>query len=224
MRKNSRKSKSRSQVAKRAHRTRRKEYRKIRRNLLILDCTAKKEKRSEGKLVFELLRIVDYDEEVNIEAPLWIGEKSDFLAELERTEAYSIHISSHGGHDRKGSYLILPYGGKVYASDLEGLWEDRSGSKTPKLIALSVCYAGHGDLIEAFYKAGCRYCIAPHKDPYFHDAAMFWMKFYTVLYLREHGKKRRSSPWIAFRNTKKALPKVSKIWRFFDRGEEFIDE
>lgn len=224
MHKDRRTSKNRSQAAEQADRTRKKEYRRIRSNFLILDCNAKKEKRSEGKLVFELLRIVDYGQEVNIEGPLWIGKKSDFFAELERTEAYSIHISSHGGHDKEGSYLKFPYGGKVYAKNLEGLWEDRSERKTPILIALSACYAGHEDLIKAFSDAGCRYCIAPRKGPFWHNAALFWMKFYTVLYLREGGKKRRSGPWIAFRNAKKALPKESKKWSFFDRGVEFTVE
>ena len=209
----------RSAAATRAHKTRQRQYRRIRRSLLILDCTRKKEKRSEGKLVFELMRILDYDEEVEIEGPLEIRRKSDFFDELDETELYSIHISSHGGHDEKGSYFDLPFGGKVYASDLEGLWENRPISKTPQLIALSACYAGRGDLIKAFSDAGCRYCIAPRKDPYWHNAALFWMKFYTVLFF----EKRKSSPWIAFRNTKGALPVISRNWSFFEHGEEFTE-
>jgi len=217
-------SRRRSRSAKRAVRTRRKEYRQLRSGLLILDFTARKERRSEGKLVFELMRIVDYDEEVKIDGPFEIRRKSDFFDELAETDAYSIHISSHGGYDKNGSYIILPYGGKVYARDLEGLWGDRSKAEIPKLIALSACYAGRGDLIEAFSKAGCRYCIAPSKDPYWHNAALFWVEFYTVLYLRSNARRRRSSPWIAFRNTRRALPEVSRIWSLFDNGAEFVEE
>ena len=209
--------KIRSAAARQAHKTKQREYRRIRRSLLIVDCTAKKEKRSEGKLVFELMRILDYDAEVRIEGPLEIRKKSGFFDALDETEAYSVHISSHGNYDDKGSYFCLPFGGRVYASDLEGLWEHRSRSKTPQLVALSACYAGRGDLIEAFSDAGCRYCIAPRKDPYWHNAALFWTKLYTVMFL----EKRKSSPWIAFRNTRRALPVISRNWRFFEYGEEF---
>ena len=218
MREGNRKSKNRSEAARRAHRTREKEYSKIRRSLLILDCTAKKENRSEGKLVFELMRILDYDRRINVQGPIVVRKKSEFGKSLEKAEAYSIHISSHGYYDEKGSYFALPFGGKVYASDLEGLWKDRLKGKIPKLIALSACYTGRRDLIEAFSRAGCRYCIAPSKDPWWHNAALFWSKFYTVLFL----ERRKGSPWIAFRNTKRTLPKVSRNWKFFERGEEFI--
>jgi len=166
------------------------------------------------------MRILDYDETIRIQGPLEIRKKSDFVEALEKTEAYSIHISSHGHRDKKGSYFDLPFRGKVYGTDLEGLWEDRSRSKIPKLVALSTCYAGRSDLIEAFSKAGCRYCIAPTKDPYWHDAALFWMRFYTSLFL----KRRKSSPWVAFRNTRRALPVVARNWRYFEDGKEFTEE
>lgn len=212
-------SRVRSEVAERAIRTRRKEYRRIRMSLLILDCTAEKEKRSEGKLVFELVRILDYDQEISMKKPLKIRKKSDFIESLNKADAYTVHISSHGHRDESGSYFDLPFGGKVYARDLECLWEDRPKSKTPKLLALSACYTGRSDLIETFSKAGCRYCIAPAKDPYWHDAALFWSKFYTVLF----WGRRKSSPWVAFRDTNRALPLLTGKWKFFDRGEEFFE-
>jgi hypothetical protein len=188
----------------------------IRRGLLILDCTAKTERKSEGNLIYELMRILDYDRKLSLKRPLKIKRKDTFLKKLNNTNAYSIHISSHGDHDEKGTYFALPFGGKVYAGHLKDLWENRNLREKPRLLALSACFTGSEDLIKAFSDAGCQYCIAPKKDPFWHDAALFWTKFYTVLFF----ECLKSSPWIAFKKTQEILPTLSGNWTFFKWGKQ----
>ncbi|MEM1540824.1 MAG: hypothetical protein QXJ07_05530 [Candidatus Bathyarchaeia archaeon] len=121
---------------------------------------------------------------------------------------YTIHISSHRYYNEKGTYSALPFSGKVYARDVEGLWKQRRPRKV-KIACLSACFTGREDMIKAFSKAGCQYCIAPKKDPFRHDAVLFWTKFYTVLLLECPN----SSPWIAF---KKDTGNITKTLRKLD--------
>jgi len=105
---------------------------------------------------------------------------------------------------------------------LENIWANKNRSEIPKLVILSVCKAGHVDMIRSFSNAGCKYCIAPLHGPDFEDAAVFLTIFYKLLI----GEKR--SPWIAFKNTivglSQSLPKLSGAWSFYKWGEKQLIE
>jgi CHAT domain-containing protein len=187
--------------------------------LLILECTSEnKEKMSEGLLLWELMRILGYEKRTNLKI---ISGSNSLIEELENAEEHYIHISAHGNfHQTRGTYLKTPRKGKVYSSDLNGMWTNRKKSKIPNLIVLSACKAGHIDMVRTFSNAGCKYCLAPLHETFFEDAAVFLALFYKLLLGEE------SSPWIAFRNTvvglSQSLPKLSGAWSFYERGEKCL--
>jgi hypothetical protein len=190
--------------------------------LLILECVSEnKEKLSEGRLLWELMRILGYEKRTNLKI---IGGPNRLLEELENAEESFIHISAHGDfHQTRGTFLETPRKGKVYSSDLIGMWAGKRRSEIPSLVVLSACEAGHVDMIRAFSDAGCRYCLAPLHETFFEDAAIFLGLFYKLLI----GEK--NSPWIAFKNTmtglSQSLPKLSGAWSFYECGEKcFIQE
>jgi CHAT domain-containing protein len=187
--------------------------------LLILECASEnKEKMSEGLLMWELMRILGYEKRTNLKM---IGGSNHLIEGLENAEERYIHISAHGDfHQTRGTYLKTPRKGKVYSSDLSGMWASRKKSEIPRLVVLSACEAGHIDMVGAFSNAGCKYCLAPLHETFFEDAAVFLALFYKLLL----GEK--SSPWIAFRNTviglSQSLPKLSGAWSFYERGEKCL--
>jgi len=187
--------------------------------LLILECASEnKEKMSEGWLLWELMRILGYEKRTNLKM---IGDPNCLVEELESAEERHIHISAHGNfHQTRGTYLKTPRNGKVYSSDLSGIWAGRKKSEIPRLVVLSACEAGHIDMVRAFSNAGCRYCLAPLHETFFEDAAVFLALFYKLLL----GEK--STPWIAFRNTvaglSHSLPKLSGAWSFYEWGEKCL--
>jgi len=190
--------------------------------LLILECASEnKEKMSEGWLLWELMRILGYEKRTNLKI---IGGSNRLLEELKNAEERFIHISAHGDfHQTRGAFLKTPRKGKVFSSDLSGIWAGRKRSEIPNLVVLSACEAGHVDMVRAFSNEGCRYCLAPLNETFFEDAAVFLTLFYKLLI----GEK--SSPWIAFKNTmtglSQSLPKLSGAWSFYEWGEKcFIQE
>jgi len=189
--------------------------------LLILDCTsATKEKKSEGSLLWELMRIIGYEKRTRL---VNIRGKVHFFKELENIEEPYMHISAHGDYDQtKGSCIITPKGARIYSDDFNDLWEDKNESRIPKLVVLSACETGHTDMVRAFSKAGCRYCIAPLYSTYWDDAAVFSIIFYKLLI----GEK--MSPWISYKSTmhgiNQTFPKISGAWSFYERGEKILIE
>jgi len=187
--------------------------------LLILECASEnKEKMSEGLLLWELTRILGYEKRTNLKV---ISGPNRLIKELENAEERYIHISAHGDfHQTRGTYLTTPRKGKVYSSDLSGMWANRKKSEIPSLVVLSACEAGHIDMVRAFSNAGCKYCLAPLHETFFEDAAVFLALFYKLLL----GEK--SSPWIAFKNTMiglfQSLPKLSGAWSFYECGEKCL--
>lgn len=187
--------------------------------LLILECASEnKEKMSEGWLLWELMRILGYEKRTNLKI---IGGSNRLLEELKNAEERFIHISAHGDvHQTRGVFLKTPRKGKVFSSDLSGIWAGRKRSEIPNLVVLSACEAGHVDMVRAFSNEGCRYCLAPLKETFFEDAAVFLAIFYKLLI----GEKR--SPWIAFKNTmtglSQSLPKLSGAWSFYEWGQKCL--
>ena len=190
--------------------------------LLILECILEtKEEVSEGWLLWELMRILGYEEQTNFKI---IGGPNRLIEELENADGQYIHISAHGDFSpTRGTYLKTPRRGKIYCTDLKGVWAGKKKSEIPRLVVLSACNAGHIDMVRAFSDAGCRYCIAPLHETFFEDAAVFLALYYKLLI----GEK--SSPWLAFKNTmsglSQSLPKLSGAWSFHEWGEKcFIQE
>ena len=114
--------------------------------LLILECASEnKEKMSEGLLLWELMRILGYEKRTNLKM---ISGPNRLIEELENAEGRYIHISAHGDvHQTRGTYLKTPRKGKVYSSDLSGMWANRKKSEIPSLVVLSACEAGHIDMV-----------------------------------------------------------------------------
>lgn len=185
--------------------------------LLILECVSEtKERLSEGRLLWELMRILGYEKLTSLEV---VGGPNRLVEKLEDAKERYIHISAHGDfHQTRGTYLKTPRRGRVYSSDLSKLWIGKK-SEIPELVVLSACEAGHVDMVRAFSNAGCRYCLAPLHEPFFVDAAVFLTLFYRLLI----GEK--SSPWTAFKNTmgglSQSLPKLSGAWSFYEWGEKY---
>nr|MDO8081713.1 CHAT domain-containing protein [Candidatus Freyarchaeota archaeon] len=177
-----------------------------------------KEKKSEGKLLYELMRILGYEDETIF---IRIVGRNHLIEELENVEEKYVHISAHGEYHKKlGTCLETPRNGRVYHSDLEDIWIDKKKSEIPELVVLSACQAGHVDMARAFYIVGCKYCLAPLNEILFEDAAVFLTLFYKLLI----GEQK--SPWIAFKNIKyglsQILPTLSGAWSFYERGEKVI--
>jgi len=185
--------------------------------LLILECTSEnKEKMSEGRLLWELMRILGYGNRTNFKNVCGANRLTE---EIRNAEERYIHISAHGNfHQTRGTYLRTPRKGRVYSTDLRDIWTGKRKSEIPRLVVLSACEAGHVDMMRAFSNAGCRYCLAPLHEPLFEDAAVFLALFYKLLI----GE--RSSPWIAFKNTmvglSQSLPRLSGAWSFYEWGEK----
>jgi len=186
--------------------------------LLILECTSEpKEGMSEGRLLWELMRILGFEKRTRFRA---IRSKNGFLREIKEMGEPYLHISAHGDFDpAEGSWINIPSGSKVYSSDLRGIWEGKARSKVPRLVVLSACKLGHVDMMRAFSDAGCQYCIAPLSETLWEDAAVFSTLFYKLLI----GEGR--SPWVSFKKTifgiSNALPKLSGAWSFYKWSEKF---
>lgn len=195
--------------------------RKRRVRLYILECISEtEEKMSEGRLLWELMRILGYEKRTELKI---IGGPNRLIEELRNAKEQYLHISAHGDfHQTRGTHLKTPRKGKVYSSDLEDLWVGKKEFEIPKVVVLSACEAGHMDMVRAFSNAGCRFCIAPLHDTLFEDAAVFLTIFYKLLIGEE------KSPWIAFRNTivglSQSLPKLSGSWSFYSWGEKWLVE
>jgi len=190
---------------------------RLRTRLLILECTSEsREKMSEGRLLWELMRILGFEKRMRFKV---IRSKNSFLREIEKMEEPYLHISAHGDFDPiEGTWINIPLREKIYSSELHGLWKDKERGKVPKLVTLSACKTGHVDMVRAFSDAGCQYCIAPLSETSWEDAAVFSTLFYKLLI----GEGR--SPWVSFKKTiigiSKALPRLSGAWSFYDWGEK----
>ena len=188
-------------------------------DLLILECTSEsKEKMSEGQLLWELMRILGYEKHTRLEIT---KGKNHFLGELNRVNAKYLHIAAHGDVDiKKGTYIVTPRRGRVYANDLVDFWREKDEVEIPELVVISACKAGHIDLVKVFSRMGCRYCIAPLHDTYWEDAVVFLVMFYRLLIGEE------CTPWISYRNTMigldETLPRMRGAWSFYEWGEKIM--
>jgi CHAT domain-containing protein len=185
--------------------------------LLILELTSENlEGKSEGKLLYELMRVLENGDRVEYRKTLG---KQVFLKTLSDADHEYIHISTHGLSGLKGTGLEIQRKKngrfmRIHAKDLEGLW--KGNNKIPKLVILSACHAGHKDLVDAFAAAGCGSIIAPIRETDWGYAAAFSVLFYKALI--DHGR----SPWVAFKNARlgmdAAFPKSPGRWRFYKNG------
>ncbi len=188
-------------------------------SLLILELTSEnKEGKSEGWLLWELMRILELKKHVRFEKA---SGKRAFFNLLNNARENYIHIGAHGIRHRGKTCLLTPREAKIFPEELEDLWINRR--KRPELVVLSACYAGHIDLVKPFTEAGCRYVIAPLHETYWDDAALFSTIFYKSLL----GEKK--TPWISYKRAilgvKAAFSKLSGAWRFYENGKPiFLEE
>lgn len=190
----------------------------VKKSLLILELTSEKiEKKSEGWLLFELIKILW--NESRVEFPNSVG-KTNFLDALKNTEHRYVHVSSHGYSGVRGTSLQVQRKRngrfmKIKPEDFKGLWENHK--KTPKLIVLSACDAGHQDMIKALAKEGVKHVIAPLHTTFWDYTAAFSILFYKSLLGGGH------SPWVSYRKAQlgmdAAFPDSTGKWRFYEWGE-----
>ena len=192
--------------------------------LLILECTkSSEEKKSEGKLLFELMKILGF------KPPLTtlkhVRGKHDFRLKIQ--EVYKdvdaptyLHISAHGASNKDKTWIEVPSTDRkrrIYSYQISEWLSKRT--KPFHLVFLSACEIGHSEMAKALYQAGCRYYIGPLHEVEWEDATIFSALYYRLL-LRGPVY----SPWISFRNTyralSKALPRFKGGWSFFERGNK----
>jgi hypothetical protein len=186
--------------------------------LLILEPTSENvEGKSEGKLLYEFMKVLKYADRVEYRNTLGKGV---FLNALENAEHEYVHISTHGINGVRGTSLEIQRrkNGRFMRvsakKDLADLWEDKINK--PKLVVLSACHAGHKDMIDAFTKAGCKSIIAPIRETDWGYAAAFSTLLYKALI--DEGR----SPWVAYKNARlgmdAAFPRSQGRWRFYKNG------
>jgi len=182
----------------------------VKTKLSILDLTSEiKEEMSEGWLLWELMRILGYEKNINFE---YVRGKRHFLQILNDVKGAYVHIGAHGKVESGTTGLITPRGATIKSEDLEGIWNVRK--RKPRLVVLSACEAGHEDLVNAFTDLGVKYVIAPLHDTYWDDAAVFLTMFYKLLIGEE------KTPWVSYRNAicgyQQTFKKLSGAWRFYE--------
>lgn len=221
--------------------TRHKTHQLIQQGVTILDCTVmSQEKCSEGRYLYQLVRILNRQRRELKAKPvdLYFHQIRSTTKGLHSLDTYlkyaltqTIHISAHGGIDKDTGKTILVAGNSIFKQDyVNELWLEFSPEERPLLVVFSACSAGHKDLIEAFSKAGCRYCIAPVFETDWERAALFSALFYTYLFLGEPVHPRDGSlpqlePYgleVAFEKAKKRLPKLTGWWKMFKDGDEIL--
>ena len=180
---------------------------------MILELTSEiKEGRSEGGLLWELMRILGFEMHVRFER---VKGKKHFFEVLEGTKERYIHIGAHGEFSSVETSLLTPRGARIYPEEIEGPWAKRR--RKPLLAVLFACHTGHIDFIRAFSEAGCRYVIAPLHETDWDDAALFSSIFYKLL-LGE-----RKNPWFSYKKAllgcKAAFSRLSGAWRFYENVE-----
>ena len=185
--------------------------------LFIAECTSEsKENMSEGQLLREVMRILGFEKQTSFKV---IRNRGRFFRELGEMKEPYLHISAHGDFDpEKGTWIKFPLSEGVYSNELQGIWDNKTTSRIPKLVILSACRTGHVDMVRAFSNSGCQYCIAPLHDTSWEDAAIFSTIFYKLLI----GEQR--SPWVSFKKTvvgiTNTFPRLSGAWSFYRWGEK----
>jgi len=206
-------------------------YDKIRQGITILDCTVKsKEKCSEGEFLWQYIRILNHQLEASRKKPVDCylrhvrsptGGTSSLYDWLKYAYTQTIHVSAHGSKDKETGKTYLIAGNSPFTLEhLEGIWSEREDDDKPLLIMLSACSAGHLDLIKAFAKEGCRYCIAPVFETDWEKAALFSALFYTYLFYGSGSHANPLRPRAAFDKAKSRLPELTGWWKMFDYGKE----
>ena len=217
--------KRRKSPGKLAHITYRKTIGKIEDGIMIFDCTLKSvEKCSEGEFLEQYVKILNHQLRAKGEKPVYLYyrhvrspvESPDSLkGRLKYPYTYTLHISAHGGVDKETGQTVLQVGnGDFTLQDLKDIWSEIPKEERPLLIVLSACEAGHLDLIRAFSKEGCRYCIAPVFKTDWEKTALFSALFYTYLFCEQ------MRPVAAFEKAKNRLPELTGWWKMFDNGKE----
>lgn len=201
------------------------ELSKTKNRVLIIDTTSpSREHKSESNHLYELLRIYDWNKAIKSN-PVYVKSKEKFLRVLGDAKERYVHVSAHGSaHDEEGNptetriqagiWLELKPR-DIYKEDKEGitrLWP-KVGHK-PYIIVAAACEVGRKDLATAFWKAGCKYFVAPLHDVPWISSAIFNTLFYNYLLVE------RWSPIAAFKKTIERLPHQTGAWNIYERGEK----
>jgi hypothetical protein len=216
-----------SKAAKKAWETRWNKFKDLRQSIRLIECISEKEtKCSEVKMLDQLFSILNYQMSDNKESvehtPSLAKDARDLINILLKARESCIHISCHGKYYKnyKKTALQFPeanlFSDQIRLPDQDEelrIWEDRisNDKPIPQLIFLSACETGYAtDLCERFMQAGARFVIGPKEETKFSDAALFASAFYPLVFVE------RKDPKEAFDRVKKAFPKLSGKWKFYD--------
>jgi len=185
----------------------------VAKSLNIFDLTSeRKEKKSEGWLLWELMRILELDNRTSFE---YVRGRRHFFEMLNSNRAQYLHIGAHGSRVGRNTGLQTALNATISTKEITEKWIKKQS--IPSLLVMSACQSGHIDMVRTFSEMGVKYVVAPLNDTYWEDAAVFLTLFYKLLL--SDGK----SPWISYRNAicgyKEAFRKISGAWRFYNKGE-----
>ena len=181
-------------------------------DLLIMECTPKGDKASEGEILKRFLTLPDFIDDVKINLVEYTN-KSDFLNYLYRhiclNRDYNlIHLSGHGWvEDKETAFFYLPRG-SVKPDEFPR--DCFMGTN----VGISACELGKTAFIDPFIKQTCPVTIlGPQKVVNFSDACLFWINYYSRIL--HHNYK----PLTAYQKTIYSLKKdVRGSFQFFNNN------
>lgn len=149
-------------------------------DLLILECTPKGDKDSEGLILKKYLTLPDHHDHVNVKL-IEYTNKTDFLNYLDRhiclnSEYNFIHLSGHGCVENKNiANFYLPRG-SVQPDEFPR--DCFMGTH----VGISACELGKAAFINPFIKQTCPISLlGPQKAVNFSDACLFWINYYSLI-------------------------------------------
>ncbi len=172
--------------------------------VLYLECIPKKYERNEGTIIHEFVNLM-FKNKVYLNR---VRSKIDLFKKLKDNRYKYIHISCHGEFDENDDYYMEMPKGKIYPDE----FDNKSGIKN-RICFISACSLGKKSFVQTLYEeASPHILIAPQRDIFFVDSAVFWIiLYYNHFYL---GKKLLPSYNIA----KKQLKSTGAMKYWYIKG------
>jgi hypothetical protein len=138
----------------------------------ILEMHLSKDHASEGEFLAEYFRVLGVQAEL-----IPIRSRVRLKEELTRPGAGYIHISAHGGVTDQGTSFWISDWSWLSAGELVDFRRSLQG----RVVVATACQTGKADMGRRLLALGCKYYIAPRRDTYWADAAVF-----SALLYRHH--------------------------------------
>ncbi len=177
-----------------------------RRRLLIIECIPKWEKKNEGLVLYEFLRMTTPG--LLPLPPRIKSSKQALIRYLQYKDLGKfgyVHLSGHGY--AKECIFSTPKGGLTPD-------EFPMNCFTNKVVTLSACSLGGEDFMNRFMdRTSAKYVVAPRENVDFVEAALWYVTFYY------HMLHNRRSPDQSYNLTKKALKNIGGDFKFWEWQE-----